>query len=201
VGPPDFAPANRPPVSLADNLADREDRARARTSGWTKDELGELVVDIFERAFEASSLMNKDYQNFRSHRTNSATLTDMVSAPFEPEEVEAMLWPVVTTKEIVEGRASPLGLSEQGVRRHRRMLAREYLEDRLRESAPIFEQWIRRPLEANPFFDKRMPALMRGSDGRPLHLTRRQWEIVRAFIAALRADTTAAGPLPPGAAG
>jgi hypothetical protein len=193
VGPPDFAPANRPPVSLADNLADREDRQSPRQGGWSKDELGELVVDILERAFEASSQMNKDYQNYRSQRTNAGTLVDLgASAPFDEEEVAAMLWPVVQTAEVVEGRASALALSEQGVRRHRRLLAVEHLEDRFRESPQLFEQWLRRPMDPNPFFDRRMPALMRGSDGRPLHLTRRQWEIVRAFIAALRADTTAA---------
>lgn len=192
VGPPDFAPANRPPVSLADNLSDREDRATPRSAGWTKEQLGELVVDIIERAFETSQLLHKDYQNFRSHRTNSGTLVEFGSrAPFDSEDVAAMLWPVVDRDAVQSGGASALELSEAGTRRHRRNLAIEYLEDRWRESPQLFEQWIRRPLDPNPFFDKRMPALMRGSDGRPLHVTRRQWEIMRAWVDALRAESNA----------
>jgi hypothetical protein len=198
VGPPDFAPANRPPVSLADALADREDRASPR-EGWTKEELNEVVIDILERAFEASSLMHKDYQNFRSHRTNSSTLVELgPMSPFDDEDVRAMLWPAADLNTVVEGRSSAMALSEVGVRRHRRNLAAEFLEDRFREAPQLFEQWIRRPVDRNPFFDRRMPALMRGSDGRPLHLTRRQWEIFRAWIDALEADTSAAGPSPRG---
>lgn len=198
VGPPDFAPANRPPVSLADNLTDRVDRNAARVpTGWTKAELGEIVLDILERAFESSELMHRDYQNFRSFRTNLAENADLGSrALFEAEDLAALLWPLQDPDLVIAGRVSAMTLSELGTRKHRRYAALEYLEDRFRENPAMFEQWIRRPVDPSPYFDKRMPALMRGSDGRPFHLTRRQWEIVRAWIAALRADTAAAGPAP-----
>lgn len=194
IGPPDFAPANRTPVSLADNLTDREDRYGVRgANALSKRELGELVLDILERAFETSELMHRDYQNFRSVRTNQFTLTDLGSrSPFDDDDLRSMLWPVPDPKIIIEGRLSAMTLSETGTRKHRRHAALEYLEDRFRENPELFEKWIRRPVDPNPFFDRRMPALMRGSDGRPFHLTRRQWEIIRAWMAKLRTDATAA---------
>lgn len=195
VGPPDFAPANRPPVSLADNLADREDREGARDPGnWTKAELGEVVLDILERALETSDLMHRDYQNARSVRTNMNELAEAGSrSPFDADDLRSMLWPVPPAALIKEGRVGGMALSEAGTWKHRRYATLEYLEDRFRENPLLFEQLIRRPLDPNAYYDKRMPALMRGSDGRPLHLTRRQWEIFRLWIAALAADAPAAG--------
>lgn len=200
VGPPHFAPANRAPVSLADNLADRQDRAAARaTAAWSKEELGELVLDILERAFETSTLMNRDYQNYRSFDTNLDDLANLgTRAPFDVDDLRAMLWPLPDPALVMEARTRALELSEAGTRKHRRYAALEYLEDRFRENPALFEQWIRRPVDRNPFFDRRMPALMRGSDGRPLHLTRRQWEIFRAWIERIRVDTDAAGAPRPG---
>jgi hypothetical protein len=198
VGPPDFAPANRPPVSLADNLADREDRSAVRTKGGlTRVELGELVLDILERALETSDLMHRDYQNFRAARTNMNELTEAGSrSPFDEDDLRAMLWPVPSAALIKEGQAGAMALSEAGTGKHRRYAALEYLEDRFRENPALFEQMIRRPVDPNGYFDRRMPALMRGSDGRPLHLTRRQWEIFRQWIASLTENTTAAGMKP-----
>jgi hypothetical protein len=189
VGPPDFAPANRIPVSLADNLADREDRAGPRGGEWTMDELREVVLDIFERAFETSNLMNKDYQNSRSRGENNNRFDDMgMTSPFDREDIEAMLWPDIMNDlaALKEGKADAEDLSATGTRKHRRYAAVAYLEDRFRENPELFHQWIRRPLDPNPFFDRRMPALMRGSDTRPWHLTRRQWEIVRLWIQKLQ---------------
>lgn len=189
VGPPDFAPATRVPVSLADNLADREDRDGPRNGNWSLEELREMVVDIFERAFETSSLMNKDYQNARCQDDNRGRFEDMgTTAPFDREDIEAMLWTDLrrNTKPVTEGKADAEDLSATGVRKHRRYATAAYLEDRFRENPELFQQWIRRPLDPNPFFDKRMPALMRGSDTRPWHLTRRQWETVRLWVQKLQ---------------
>jgi hypothetical protein len=197
VGPPDFAPANRPPISLADNLADREDRATPRSKKWSQDELGELVADILERALETSDLMHRDYQNWRSVRTNINEHSEAgLRSPFDTDDVRAMLWPVPDAKLINEGKVSAMALSESGTWKHRRYATLEYLEDRFRENPGLFEQIVRRPADPNPYFDRRMPALMRGSDGRPLHLTRRQWEIFRQWIEVLQAKTSAAG-MPP----
>lgn len=189
VGPPDYAPANRTPVSLADNLADRADRKSPRGKSWTMEELREVVHDIFERAFETSDLSNKDYQNMRCHDDNSSMLDDMGgTAQFDREEVEAMLWPNIADdmEALRQGKADPHGLADLGRRTHRRYVSPQYLEDRFRENPELFHQWIRRPLDPNPFYDRRMPALMKGPDSRPFHLTRRQWEIVRLWVRTLQ---------------
>jgi hypothetical protein len=199
VGPPDFAPANRTPVSLADALADREDRGSIRQRSPAPDELRELAADILERAFETSQLIHKDYQNRRSQRTNDQSfVVDGTQAQYEQEDVRAMLWPVPSADDVKSGRAHPMALVEAGTRAHRRLSAIEFLEDRFRENPRLVDDWLRRPLDAKPFFDKRMPALMRGSDGRPFHLTRRQWEIVRLWVASLKKGTAAPGAPGPG---
>jgi hypothetical protein len=198
VGPPDFGPTSRPPVSLADNLADRADRDAARhPDAWTLDELRDIVGDIFERAFETSDLVNKDYQNTRCHWENADRLDEAGrTSTYDLDEVEAMLWPDITTAAnlaaVRSGKASAFHLSEGGERKHRRYATVEYLELRFREDPNLFETWIRRPLDPNPYFDHRMPALMRGSDTRPWHLTRRQWELVRMWVDKLQ-EATATG--------
>jgi len=199
VGPPDFGPTSRPPISLADNLTDRADRAAARKAeDWTLEELRDIVCDIFERAFETSHLINKDYQNQRCHWDNvNSTLVDLGrTSAYDLEQVEAMLWANVNVAAVRDGKAAPLHLAEGGERKHRRYASIEYLEMRFRENPELFDTWIRRPLDPNPFFDTRMPALMRGSDTRPWHLTRRQWELVRLWIDKLRAATADHGASP-----
>lgn len=196
VGPPDFAPANRTVVSIAENLVDREDRAGPRSGEWSQEELGALAHDILERAFETSSQMNKDYQNFRSRRTNELTQRSLSwTSVYDDDQVSALLWPGPDRAQIADGRGAALELSAQGSRVHRRNATLEYLEDRFRESPELLDRWIRRPMDPNPFFDRRMPALMRGSDGRPLHLTRRQWEILHAWVRSLR-NAAASVPSP-----
>jgi hypothetical protein len=190
VCPPDFAPASRPPISFADTLTDRMNRDLARKADqWTLEELRDIVCDIFERAFETSDLINKDYQNQYCHEQNIKTLDNLGrTSPYDREDVDAMLWANIAKNvhAVSAGKAAPLHLSEAGHRKHHRYAAVEYLEMRFREEPELFEQWIRRPLDPNPYFDTRMPALMRGSDTRPWHLTRRQWELVRLWIFKLR---------------
>lgn len=186
VGPPDFSPSSRTPVSLADNLIDREGRGTMRNSEWPKEEMTEIVRDIFERAFETSDLMHRDYQNWRSTNENRRTLLRLGgNSPFDAEDVAEMMWPVSDDARVEKGTGDPLALSHEGTRKHRRYVVLEYLEDRFRENPGLFEEWIRRPVDPNPFFDRRMPALMRGSDGRPFHLTRWQWELIRRWIRSL----------------
>lgn len=199
VGPPDFAPANRPPVSLADNLADRELRDGPRQSRWSDDDLTTIVLDIFERAFETSDLMHRDYQNWRSIRTNNNEFSEQGSrAWLDVEDLEKLLWSSPDPGSVSDGLSDGMPIVHSGTRQHRRHNAVTFLVDRMRENPQIFDEWIRRPLDPLPFYDKRMPALMRGSDGRPHHLTRRQWELVRLWITQIRAGTIAAGMPPPG---
>ena len=135
------------------------------------DELRELVLDIFERAYETSSLSNKDAQNIRCHDDNMARLLDMGgTSPFDADDVEGMLWPNILktydalSKGTTDPKVDPHELAAAGERKHRRYAALEYLEDRFRENPDLFHQMIRRPLDPNPFYDRRMPALMKGAD-------------------------------------
>lgn len=186
VGPPDFAPGHRHVASLADALADREDRWPSDLQDWTLAELGDLVEDIFERAFETSELMNRDAQKERSHRTNAGIQTELgPNSFFNDEDVAGLLWPRADKGLIEQGKESPFELSMQGTRKHRRHAVRAFLEQRFREDPGLLERWIRPPLEPSRFYDRRMPPLMRGSDGRPFHLTRRQWNILRAWVSRL----------------
>lgn len=186
VGPPDFAPAHRHVASLADALADREDRWPKDLATWSLDELGDLVEDLFERAFETSELMNRDAQKERSHRTNVGIQAELgPNSVYNDEDVADLLWPRADKVLIEAGKQSPFELSLEGTRKHRRHAVRAFLEQRFREDPGLLDRWIRAPLEPSRFYDKRMPPLMRGSDGRPYHLTRRQWNILRAWVARL----------------
>jgi hypothetical protein len=64
-GPPDFAPDRRPIYSIADDLADRDLPVPAVTEA-TYDEARRSVVDLFQRAFETSSLLNLDAARARA---------------------------------------------------------------------------------------------------------------------------------------
>jgi hypothetical protein len=161
VGPPDFAPDRRPVVSAADGLTDRVRRGDVRDPAYVADEaLTTLEIrDLMERVLETMENMNLDAENFR---------LDGEFPSLEP----------------LPGR--PLPLTEFGRQKHRRFVALEVFEDILREQPDLIDRVIREPLAASPNFDRRMPTLMRGADGRPMHLTRRQYDLLRAWAARLR---------------
>lgn len=192
IGPPDFAPMNRPVVSLQDGLSDRSLRNEPRVDALTDAELEAIVADIFERALETSELMNKDAQNDRSRLTNFRRQTPVdlpLPSPDFEENPRGTLWgtinPQATARPVpvsaLEADAMPV--SFRGQRKHKRYNALEYVRDRLREEPDLIEKWLRAPLDPSPLYDRRMPALMRGSDGHPMHLTRRQYEILRLWAA------------------
>lgn len=183
IGPPDFSPDSRPFVSLQEGLADRVDRHSVRVEDIPESELSELVADIFQRALETSDLSNKDAQNDRAHRENRA----FASRPSDggpPEDPEfppiATLWASSAASGNVLSRVDALPVGSLGKRKHRRLNALEYLQDRLRDDPAFVERWLRAPLDPLAY-DRRMPALMRGSDRNPMHLTRRQYELVRRW--------------------
>ena len=136
--------------------------------------------------------MNKDAQNDRARITNVNRDTAPRDLPtprrdFEPRPRDT-LWPTIDPRNTnnpavaipFSGDAMPV--SDRGSRKHRRYNAIEYLRDRLREEPELLEKWIRPPRDASPYYDRRMPALMRGSDGLPIHLTRRQYELIRLWV-------------------
>lgn len=191
IGPPDFSPGSRPFVSLQDGLSDRVGRDAARADDVGFDELQEIVADIFERALETSDLMNKDAQTERAHGTNEGMGQALPppSSDFEQPPIFT-LWPRSGAATSIPGRVDALPVSFLGQRKHRRLNALEYVKDRLRDDPAFVARWVRSPLDDSAFYDRRMPALMRGSDSRPMHLTRRQYELVRRWAEAFTAGET-----------
>ena len=165
VSPPDFAPDRRPFVSLADGLKDRVDRLDEVESGLFEDPeaLDAIVRDIFERVFETAANSNLDAQNQRSAGENART------ANFRQEVSPGPAWPIVNGPS-VDG----LPLTLTGRRRHRQLSNFEILSARVRDGTTDLSRWIRPPIDDSEYYDSRMPPLMRGSDRRPMHLTRRQ---------------------------
>ena len=187
IGPPDFAPNARPIVSLQDGLADREDRASVRAGQFTLVELEALVHDIFERALEASDLMNKDAQSDRAHRENGEQRLPPPPNGFQDRAI-GTLWPraaPISANNPAPNNVDTLPVTAEGQRKHRRLNALEYLKDRLREEPGFLDTWLRPPVDPSSAYDRRMPPLMRNSDRYPIHLTRRQFEIVHAWVAKL----------------
>lgn len=76
------------------------------------------------------------------------------------------------------------------LRRHRRYVALEVLEDLLREQPDLIRRVIREPVEDAPdYLDGRMPVAMRGADAGPFHLTRRQYDLLTGWADSLRENT------------
>jgi len=79
-----------------------------------------------------------------------------------------------------------LPLTARARDRHRRFAALEVFETILREHPNLIATIVREPVSNSVIYDERMPALMRGSDGNPLTLTRRQYQLLQAWLETLR---------------
>lgn len=185
VAPPDYAPDRRPVTSLADGLSDRiiRDDVLDPTYVDDLDLTAAEVRDLLERVLETMEGMNLDYQNNRARRENRNIAIDQ-SLP--PEEAEDKAFPPM---ESLLGR--PLPLTEFGRQRHRRFISLEVFEDMLRERPELIAKWIREPMTEERYYDRKMPALMRGSDRYPMHITRRQYQLLVAWANRLRRDAEA----------
>ncbi|GKQ40452.1 hypothetical protein [Streptomyces sp. A012304] len=191
--PPDFTPDRRPFVSLADGLTDRVKREEVHRPDYLADERQTAleVRDLFERVLETMSGVNVDVQNERAARTNAViapelnvSRADARALAFDPPQPLLGLL---------------LALTERGRRRHRRFVALEVLEDMIREQPGLIEQVVRRPavlaaeggnsLRSSRFYNQQMPSGMRGSDAYPMHLTRRQYDLLVGWAARLRENT------------
>jgi hypothetical protein len=178
IAPPSFAPDRRLPVSLADGLADRVDRDRVRNPKWITDDKASAdaeVADMLDRAYETAGLQNVDAvaDFFREENRNRALRRDN---PLTPQEAVDLLW---KRGKVTSVQALPLTML--ALQRHRRNTARMFFEIFSRETRHWFERWMRPPAGPQKFYDKRMPGLMRGFDRHPLHLTRRQYEVLKAW--------------------
>ncbi|MFE9633545.1 hypothetical protein [Streptomyces sp. NPDC006463] len=181
VTPPDFAPDRRPFTSLADGLADRVKREEVSDPVYiagNRDLTALEVRDLFERVLEAMDAVNVDAQNDR------ATLENVRRA-------RRLGLPEDEARERTFGPPDPLPgvtlpLTERGRRRHRRFVALEFLEDLFRERPELLRQVIRTPVEEQRWHDRRMPVAVRGSDAYPMHLTRRQYNLLAGWVSSLR---------------
>ncbi|MEO3870914.1 hypothetical protein ABGB18_19050 [Nonomuraea sp. B12E4] len=186
VGPPHFAPDRRPFVSLADGLTDRVRRGDVREPAYLADreQTALEVRDLLERVLETMDAINLDVQNERSGLENGATARAR-GLPPEAARDQAFPPPEPLT-------SLTLPLTGHARQRHRRFVALEVLEDLLRERPDLLRQVIREPATHERFYDRRMPVAMRGSDRYPLHLTRRQYDLILGWARSLR-DGTAGG--------
>jgi hypothetical protein len=178
IAPPLFGPDRRLPVSLADGLADRVDRARVRDPAWITGDpqsADDEVADLLDRAYETAGLQNTDavVDFFRQENRNRALRRDN---PLTPQQAADLLW---DSKKL--GSVEALPLSAHALQRHRRNTTRIFFEIFARENKGWFKRSIRPPADPQRFYDKRMPGLMRGFDRQPLHLTRRQYEALKAW--------------------
>lgn len=199
-GPPDFAPDRRPPVSLADGLADRTMRAQVREPAWVSrdnSEQAELEIqDMIARAFETMGLANIDATNdyFQTENVNHAK-RDRPSA--DPEAMKQTLWTDDTpvsddpAARIFLPRdvdwENPLRLTSLGRDAHRRNTVSMLFRALVLKYPDFMDRWVRVPAGPDRYYDRKMPGLMRGGDRMPLHLTRRQYDLLANWVQSLRA--------------
>lgn len=181
VAPPDFAPDRRPFTSLADGLKDRVDRDDVLDPAYTEDvELTSAEVrDLLERVAETVGLSNLDFQNERSGRENQAAAGALHRSGRAGRELRPFGGSDLVGQD-------QLPLTARARQRHRRFVSIELLEDVFRQHPTLLDAVVREPLASSPLYDARMPAMMRGSDGLPMHLTRRQHALLQAWVARLR---------------
>lgn len=204
VTPPHFAPDRRHFISIADGLKDRMDRAEVHSSSYISnkeqtyrlavDEAGNVIEvkvsnhdmakleirDLMERVLETMGLSNLDAYNNRIEVLDNPLIAITSGQPYPAEKHK-----VFNVEPTLE---EPLPLVALGRNEHRRLSALQILETNLQQRLAPLEELVRPPLDPNPFYDRRMPTLMHGSIGEPLHLTRRQYDLLAAWVALLRAD-------------
>ncbi len=181
VGPPDYAPDRRPPVSLADGLKDRVDRAEVLDPRYVADValVSREVGDLLERAFETAGNMNVDALDNLWSDVENPWIARQRNIPYDPAN---RLEPIEPTA------SNPLPLTAHARATHRRFFSLEVLTDFVRKHPEVIQERIREPGAADPFFDPKMPMLMRGSTGDPLHLTRRQYDLLVAWARKLQEE-------------
>lgn len=179
-GPPDYAPDRRPVTSIADGLTDRVRRSEVRDPAYVEDIARTTleIRDLMERIFETMGMMNVDVQNARA-RGENASIAQQQGLPANVARDKAF-----PPMDPVLGR--PLPLTELGRQQHRRFVSLEAFENILRENPDLLANVVREPMTGNKYYDQQMPALMRGSDRYPMHISRRQYDLLMAWVQRLR---------------
>ncbi|HXZ01273.1 MAG TPA: hypothetical protein VEI03_14845 [Stellaceae bacterium] len=173
VAPPDFAPDRRPPISLADGLKDRVDRASVSQPRYYDDmaQVALEIRDLMERAFETMGQMNLDALCNLFDTNLNHYFAHQANLKYPDGENRLFEEPIATASD-------PLPLTAQGRQHHHRYISIELFFDFVRKRPDLIEKWIREPMTSNPFYTYQMPPLMRNSTGGPLHLTRRQYQLL-----------------------
>lgn len=184
VSPPDYAPDRRHLISIADALKDHTDRREV----WRDDYVASAstdaeIQDLFERIWETMGLMNVDVFNNRVDIQENPSTAFSQGIPYKPTDHYAF-----EPEPAVSGAGEEFPLTQRGRQFHRRMMSIEILQDMIREKPGLIEKWIREPGGNDGFFTKQMPPVMRDSSGGPLHLTRRQYDLLRNWALHLRKD-------------
>ncbi|MBR8839081.1 MAG: hypothetical protein DSM106950_35050 [Stigonema ocellatum SAG 48.90 = DSM 106950] len=217
-GPPDFAPDRRPFLSLADDLADRDDLPLPKED----DELltTREIADLFQRVFETLSLINLDANRARAlnenagnnippqiaelpPRTDDGSMTDK-DKPYADKVPDLIAKPVahehLPYSSVAESVHASLTEVEALIDFMRTFGSR--VETLLRPPYGVLKQLSEQPSEKpNPRYrdarilrdqahDMRMPPYMRDSDATALSLTRRQYNQIMAFVERLQAPVT-----------
>ncbi len=171
-GPPAFAPDGLPIRTTADELEQAAFGPEVQPAEATLDE----AEDILRRAFETVRLLNTAVMNGNTIHGRTAVASMM---PSQDSNDTSRLFAPIMAPTLVDNLAI-LAL-HQGVFAALRSGTR-----------PWFLDLLRQPEEIGDLSDKgrrKMPAMMRGADGRYLALTRRQIDMIR--------QAAAKGPFPP----
>ncbi len=219
---PDFAPDRRPLVSLADDLADRDEGpVVVDESDKTIEMTQEEIADLFARAFETASLINLDSNRYRAIKENASDARDhpqvnseSMTAKDKPyADLTANLFPSAP-----DPRDGNLPYSDAAHFRHGELCDIETLLDFLSQHADQVKRLIRPPFgrfeqlagnrgsKPNPDFrdprvdrdqqhDMRMPPYMRDSDTAPLSLTVRQYDALMALVKVSAAGKGVSSPV------
>ncbi|HEU0121786.1 MAG TPA: hypothetical protein VFQ91_14750 [Bryobacteraceae bacterium] len=179
VSPPHLAPDRRYLISCADGLKDREDREQPLPDPQSA-EAEELVLDILERVLETVDFMNLEalvqryeaVENPQYALGNDRGWNAQASDTFDVESMR-------------EQTLERFPLSSTARRKHRQLMSIDLLKRFLLQRPALLQELLRPPVGDNPFYNRQMPPLQRGSDARPLHLTRRQYDLVMQWANAL----------------
>jgi hypothetical protein len=186
--PPVWSPDRRPVTSIADGLKDRTDRASAREAAYVRDDMaatGAEMRDLLDRAYETVGLANLDVLNHFFLGENAGHGM-RPGNEYDSEQAAARLWQGRTLES-----AQALPLTSLAWDRHRRNTVDVFFEAFLAKTDDFMGRYVRVPAEPQVLYDRRMPGLMRGADRRPLTLTRRQYDVLAAWVAQIRAGAGA----------
>jgi hypothetical protein len=202
-GPPDFAPDRRPFLSLADELQDRGDDAKARNAALSGADLEHWVQDLFERIFETLSQLNVD--SIQLNRSIELTGNQPRPVPIPGDHLNtpgknAMTrWDRLRNKDAEKvqkpSRVQELPLSEAARDRHRAIQDMDELKALIAEQPKRLEKLIRQPFEVEKGEDPsvstmRMPPFMRNSNAYPLTLSFWQYDLLMKWVKSVKSKHT-----------